>query len=723
MRVVRILAAGALAAAVWPTPARADSSDLEALLNESVVTAASDTAEVARDAPATSTVITSDALRKYGVRTLGEALDLLALGTMSGNTGTGTTPDMGARGVTIASSAAKHFLLLLDGARVNDIVNGSAVLSRVSGIPIEIVDHIEVILGPGSVLYGSNAMLGVISVVTKDAKNFSGARVGVESELGTSVRPWAGLGESFSLFGVQGQATSEIEYFKQWGPRLYAQPAYGGVDPSTGKPYRYTLAPTGTGTWGGAETNDLSQYEGADIVGRLSVGKFHLSYEGMLNRSPVNMDLESFDSSSHLVGRRLMLDLAYDNRLTSVVSLRTHAYLNASDTESTVYSSWPPNCPDPTINCRSDGRLEAIVGGAEVTPSFDWFHDGTFVTLFGGDAERRSGRSILNEFNDATNQPVLLSSGLFDRQDIALAAYAQQQWDPVHWLGINVAGRLEDDPRFSPVFSPRMAVRIDPWKGGTLKLIYSQAFRAPSFYESYFNYPLQPPAIGLRPEYERSFEASIEQAFGAQRLMFGAFATHWTDLIEPYHFTNQEAADYVKQGLALLPPSLIERNLSSIDSWGFNAAFEGAQLSNTLQYGINLTAALAFEHDPTGPTTPLPVSPRAFGNAHISYDLPGDWPTLALAASAESARPFEGAFTSGFSPIPYSPPQCIVHATVSGPFPGVRGLSYRLTGFYAATDREPYRFGPAVGQSLQTPTPSFVPIDRARAVASLTYEF
>jgi outer membrane receptor protein involved in Fe transport len=467
----------------------------------------------------------------------------------------------------------------------------------------------------------------------------------------------------------------------------------------------------------------LSKFEGADVAGRLALGKFQLGYNAMLNRSPVNVDVASFDAGPDVAARRLLLDLGYGSRLTSVISLRSHAYLNADDEETTFYASWVPTCPDPNINCRFDSRLESIVAGVEATPSFDWFHDGTFVTLVGGDVERRSGRSILNEYNRATDQPVLLSSGLFDRQDVALAAYAQQQWDPVRWLGFNVAGRLEDDPRFSPALSPRIAVRVNPWAGGTVKLIYSQAFRAPSFYETYFNYPLQPASVGLRPESEQSVEGSIEQAFGAQRLLFGAFATRWTDLIDYYRFTARESSQFVAEGKALLPPSLIERNLGSIDNWGFNAAFEGAQLSNALQYGINFTAALALEHEGTAPATPLPVSPRAFGNAHVSYDLPGDWPTLALAASAQSARPFEGAFTSGFFPVPYSPAQCILHATVSGPFPGVRGLSYRLTGFYAATDREPYRFGPPVGPSPQTPTPSFVPIDRARAIASLTYEF
>jgi outer membrane receptor for ferrienterochelin and colicins len=714
---------GTLAALLVRAPAAAaDGEDLAGLLNETVVTAATQTAEVSHDAPATSTVITSDALLKYGARTVGEALDLLALGTMSGSD-LSAFSDLGARGVSIAGSSGEHFLILVNGVRVNDVVNGAASVGRLSGMPIELIDHIEVILGPGSVLYGSNAMLGVISIVTKEAKAFSGARVGIESEIPTSIRPWLGFGQSFELFGSRGEISTEIEYFKQWGPSLYVEPAYGGIDPATNKPYRYTFSPVGTGVWGGADTSTLSQYEESSMLGRARLGKFELTYDALLGKTPTNVVASDFGTEGHSIYRRLLVDLGYAAQLTSVVFLKAHTFVNAGDTNTTFYSSWEPNCPDPSANCRFNSLLESVVEGVEATPSFDWFKNGTLVTLVGAEAERRSGRSVLNDFNAATGAPVLLSYGVFDHKDVAVAAYAQQTWDPVRWLGLNAAGRLDYDPRFNPVFSPRLALRVDPWSGGTLKAIYSHAFRAPSFYESYFSYPLQPTSVGLRPEYEESFEGSIEQRFAGQKILFGAFATHWTDLISYYQFTAQESAQYVANGKAFLPPAYIERNLSSIKNWGFNAAFEGARVSNAFQYGVNLTAALAFQQQPGAAATPLDVSPRVFGNAHVSYDLPGDLPTIALALSAETARPFQGAFTAGYEPIPYSPPQLIIHPTISGPIPAVRGLSYRVTAFYATTDREPYRIGPALSPSAQNTSPSLVPIDRARAVVSLTYEF
>jgi len=101
---------------------------------------------------------------------------------------------------------------------VNEALFGAARFDRGAGIPMELVDHIEVILGPGSVLYGSSAMLGVINVVTKPARTFQGTHLVVESELLKSWRAAAGGGYEFSLFGQESSVALELEYYKQDGP-------------------------------------------------------------------------------------------------------------------------------------------------------------------------------------------------------------------------------------------------------------------------------------------------------------------------------------------------------------------------------------------------------------------------------------------------------------------------------------------------------------------------
>ena len=203
MRRALVLYAGLLGVGILgkAAAAHADDStaDLEGLLGESVVTTASSTAETGSTAPATSTVLTAEDMRKYGMRTIAEAVNFLSRGAVGG--AALDTEELGARGVLLARDNNTHFLVLVDGHKLNEPYLGGADLGR-GMIPLELVDHVEVVVGPGSVLYGSNAMLGVIHVITKRAKDYRGVHVGVESELLTSIRPWAGVGHAFSLFGT-----------------------------------------------------------------------------------------------------------------------------------------------------------------------------------------------------------------------------------------------------------------------------------------------------------------------------------------------------------------------------------------------------------------------------------------------------------------------------------------------------------------------------------------
>ena len=185
-------AIAAMALVFAASEARADEADaLRALLSEKVLTTASKTTETGTNAPATVTVLTADDIRRYGLHTVDEAIAFLSLGGFSSDNL--HNPEVGARGILIPGDNGAHMLVLIDGHAVNEPLYGAANLGRGLGIPIELVDHVELVLGPGSVLYGSNAMLGTINIVTKTARTFSGARAIAESEFGKSYRGAAGF--------------------------------------------------------------------------------------------------------------------------------------------------------------------------------------------------------------------------------------------------------------------------------------------------------------------------------------------------------------------------------------------------------------------------------------------------------------------------------------------------------------------------------------------------
>src|SRR4029077_1237339 len=146
-------------------------------------------------APALSTTITAEDLKLFGIRTVAEAIDFLSLGVVASDPL--RTPDVGARGVLFANDDGKHFLLLVNGHAMNDPLYGAARFDEGMGVPIDLVDHIEVIVGPGSVLYGSNAMMGVINVITRGGSDYRGRHATAEYEPGRSVRASAGTGFTF----------------------------------------------------------------------------------------------------------------------------------------------------------------------------------------------------------------------------------------------------------------------------------------------------------------------------------------------------------------------------------------------------------------------------------------------------------------------------------------------------------------------------------------------
>jgi outer membrane receptor for ferrienterochelin and colicins len=688
------------------TPGRADAQvdqDLSALLDEPVVTTASSTAETGTSAPATSSTITAEDLRRYGIHTLQEAVSFLAVGV----TGQHLLDDdeLGARGVEISSDAGNHFLLLIDGHKVNEPYQSFDLFGRFLGVPLEIVDHIEVVLGPGSVLYGSNAMLGVINVVTARGKTLQGARVGVNADIATLVRPWASLGSTFRLFGVASELTVGVEYLHAEGPKYYFPSELAGLLPS-GQEL----------TWGGSVANNSSRADSGAIVTRLITGHFDVTLRAQGSVSPVWSDFGDFDSpEARRTDRSLSIGIKHEATLSSIVRVNTRLYAAHTDHDIVDTVTNLDFCPLTNMTCRFDTRSQSRWAGVEVQPVFDWFRDGRFVMMVGVDATARGVLAKVDAFDDVTGRPISSSVGVINHSDLIVGAYGQQIWIPAHWLELNGGARFDYDERFAGVVSPRVAATVQPWKGGAFKGIFSEAFRAPTFYESYFSTPFVPLPDPLRPEKTRSVEGSIEQRFAAQRIFFGVFHTTMTDIIQNFQFDPLSAARFLQQGRSTVLPLYQERNLESIDSTGYDAGIEGSFAEHKFTYGLSGTTAYA-RATAFGSTRPLAVAPRTFGNARLSYVFPDAWPTLALAARWMSSRLVENYATYAGSP---SVPAFIeLRATVSGEVPFVQGLSYRVSANYVSSERTPFLVGPTLDR-----TPSLHPVDPFRVTVGLTYEF
>ena len=127
------------------------------------------------DAPAIGSVITAEDIRRQGARTLEEALELVpGFEILTDSLGRGR---IAVRGV-VAEGSSANVLILFNGHRLNDHFNGGATAVNLR-IPLYNVQKIEIIRGPGSALFGTNAFLAVINIITYTAHNFDGLEVTV----------------------------------------------------------------------------------------------------------------------------------------------------------------------------------------------------------------------------------------------------------------------------------------------------------------------------------------------------------------------------------------------------------------------------------------------------------------------------------------------------------------------------------------------------------------
>src|SRR5258707_14253523 len=155
-------------------PSELASLDLQALMNLEI-TSVSRRPERLSDAAASIFVITGDEIRRSGATNLPEALRLApALDVVQVSAGAYT---VSARG--FINSAANKLLVLIDGRSVYTPLF-SGVFWDVQDVPLEDVERIEVISGPGGTLWGVNAVNGVINIITRSAKETEGGLLAAE---------------------------------------------------------------------------------------------------------------------------------------------------------------------------------------------------------------------------------------------------------------------------------------------------------------------------------------------------------------------------------------------------------------------------------------------------------------------------------------------------------------------------------------------------------------
>jgi len=432
-----------------------------------IVVTATRTAQTADKTLAAITIITRGDIERQQAHSMQDILRGLPGIRVSNNGGPGKSTSIFLRG-----SESDHILVLIDGLKIGSPTLGTTAFEQ---IPIEQIERIEIVRGPRSSLYGSEAIGGVIQIFTRKG--------------GGEIRP------SFSI--VAGSYNS----------------------------YKMTAGVTGGGERAWFNINISSnRTEGFNACD----GKPPPNGAGCFTIEPDRDGYQNL-STSLRVGYRFENGLEIDARALAVKDETEYdgSFVNESDSEKHVFGATVRFSP-------ADSWQLTLVGGRDQNTS-DNFKDGVFVSRF--DSERDSV-SWQNNFRISGNHLLVvgldyqadkIDSNLvypITSRDAQGVFFQYQSGFSKHDLQLSV--RSDDIEKIDRYTTAGLAWGYTTENKMRLTASYGTAFKAPNFNELYF------PGFGnpnLEVEKSRSFELGLEGKIDSGRWSLNAYETKVYDLI------------------------------------------------------------------------------------------------------------------------------------------------------------------------------------------------
>ena len=464
------------------------------------VSAASRTVESVDDAPSSVSLVEKQEIEAFGYPTIYEALRGVRGIALSNDR---AYPSAQVRGIGQPGDYGNRFLVLSDGLVLNENVGASSFVAQEARADLGDVERIEIVRGPGSLLYGTGAISGVVNLELRrpDAPSEAHASMGVYDDNVAHAR----AGFTYN-FGKGRSVWASVSAARSDGVDL-AVPLPGYPRGAPPVAHRVdSFASIGTA--------------GRATFGALTAQWFYHQREQIL---PVGAYGSTFDDpGSTLQERRFSGEVRFEPRLRDDVQLFTRAHGN-------YYFA-------PEMYATSEGvyheHYTGIWLGAEarlvVTPR-PWIRFS--VGADGGWSPEASMMGFVK--SEAGEAPYL-----DERHPFASgAAYAIAEGAPRTWLRFSGGVRVNVYSTFGAVVLPRAALIFHPREDHTFKIMGGRAFRAPSVYELYYNdggltqLSATDPAPGptLRPESSWSAELEYSIRFARDWVALAAAHTTWIE--------------------------------------------------------------------------------------------------------------------------------------------------------------------------------------------------
>ncbi len=658
-----LLAAPAAAHAADVQAASADLTEMsiEQLASVSVFSA-SRFEQKATEAPSSISVVTSDEIRKYGHRTLSDILKSVR--------GFYTSYDrnyaaLGVRGFSPPGDLNTRILLMVDGHRINDGIYESATVGTEFILDVDLIERVEIVRGPSSSLYGSNAFFGVVNVITRQGAAVGGAEISGEAGSFKSYKGRATYGNRFAN-GLTAVVSGTL--FRSGGQSFY-YPEYDSPDTNNGIADR--------------KDGDSS----ASFFSSLALGGFTFQAAGISRekRLPTGSYGTIFnDSANRTVDERYYADLKYegspgaDVQLTGRLFLDWYAYRGDYAFQDNMVN---PVAPFRYVN--RDVTRNAWLGG-ELVAVRKFFESHKVAA---GVEIRDYFRQDQKNFNDTAPDSLLLDER---HRTSVWALYLQDDIEIAKGLILNIGVRHDDYSTFGGTTHPRGALIWNPRPETTFKLLYGTAFRAPTQYEMFYtdNGATQSRNPDLKPEKITTWEAVAERSLGEHfRVGVSGYYYKITDLISQQLDPNDK---------------LIYRNVASVQARGAELDVDGR-----FEGGFAGRASCTLQNNKDESGHLLTNSPRVIAKLNLTAPLWADRYFAGLETQYTGARrSLKGDTAGGYA---------LANLTLTGR-DVVKGLD-ASAGVYNLLD---HRYGDPTGNKLSE---DILQQDGRSFRAKLTYAF
>lgn len=460
-------------------------NEREWLEEETFVVSASRVKEDIKKTAASVTVIESETIEQMGANNL---LDVLR-----------TVPGLGihqsqlyineieSRGVKTWFS--EKVLIMLDGHSLNRLQNGGATL-QYDTINLENVERIEIVRGPASALYGENAFTALINIITKKAEDIDGTIATIKAGSYNTQSYNLLFGKKIDDISI----TANLNYLSSDGYKAFvAQDAVGQsgyTDPTTEK---------------------KSLHLNVESKGFYLMGQYTDRKEGpRFGVAKVLTSRTLFHYESYFA------ELGYKMEFSDTLSLHARIYYDNSTPDNKI-EFFPKGFPtsDYTDGLLALSAIEEEKQGSELLFTYK---DNSITIVSGIFYEKQIVGNAKESYNynpitlaplpELTEVPkALLSLDDLDRDVYAI--YSELLYDVNDDIRLTIGGRYDYYSDIGDTFNPRMGATWQLNNSNTLKMMYGEAFRAPTFAELYNKN--NPAVVGnpdLIPETIKTFELS-----------------------------------------------------------------------------------------------------------------------------------------------------------------------------------------------------------------------